>query len=50
MTVVELIWSPVGMLIVGIALGVIFDEFFTTKFSWVTFRGRAFLRDLKDKL
>jgi len=47
---VDLLWNPVGMLIVGVVLGVIFDEFLTTKFSWLKAKGREALKDLKAKL
>jgi len=46
----DLIWNPIGMLIVGVVLGVLFDEFFTTKFAWLRAEGREALGDLKAKL
>lgn len=33
-------------LVGGMALGVIFDEFLTTKFKWVTTEGRQKLKDM----
>lgn len=48
--IIDIVLSKPGLFISGAAVGVIFDEWLTTKFSWLTFRGRSFLRDLKDKL
>ncbi|MCK5446067.1 MAG: hypothetical protein KAI73_10635 [Rhodospirillaceae bacterium] len=46
----DLLWSPVGMLIVGIVLGVIFDEFFTTKFAWLRKEGREAIADVVKRM
>ena len=47
---IEFLWNPIPMLIIGITLGIIFDEWFTTKFAWLKREGREALRDLKDRL
>ncbi len=47
---IDILLNPFVLAPLCIALGVAFDEFFTTKFSRLTFHGRVVLRDLKDKL
>lgn len=42
--------SKLGLFVAGIVLGVIFDEFFTTRFAWLKAKGRAEIAKLKDKL
>jgi len=46
----DILWSPLPMLIIGIVLGVIFDEFFTTKFAWAKKRTRRAYEEFKDKI
>lgn len=41
MDFMDFIWLGTGIL-----LGVVFDEFFTTKFQWVTTEGRQKLKDM----
>jgi len=42
--------SKPGLLVEGVVIGVIFDEFLTTKFAWVRQEGRDALGELKAKL
>lgn len=45
-----LLFSKPGLFVAGIVLGVIFDEFLTTKFAWLKAKGREEIGKMKAKL
>lgn len=48
--IIDIVLSKPGLFISGAVVGVIFDEWLTTKFSWATSKGRDALSELKSKL
>lgn len=46
----DILLNPIVAWIGGIVLGVIFDEFFTTKFAWLRKEGRKVISDAVKKL
>ncbi len=45
----DIIFSGPGLLIIGIVIGVSFDEFFTTRFAWLKREAREEISDLVAK-